>query len=419
MSDTSTPYDAALDSRDDPDGLATVDDELVANVAGYLWTVSKDPAPPREAIAAWLREEGTVEWNGAYARSAGSELRRWLEWMGSRSLGMDDLRRSGTRHLEAYAERLRSRVSAGGIAASTATNYFGYIRAALGWMVRHNELDTNPAEKDVVLDALPEDTSSRTDQQFWTPEQRERLLEHVSERAHDAVDADPRGQAARQALRDRALVGLLYFSAARVGEVARRRDDQRRGRDGLRWSEADLDRGVMEILGKGEQARISHAIPSRVVTDLRRHYRAQDPASDDWPVFPTGHAPSLWAAAREQLSGPDNDEDVDALVGAAGGIDAALREHGVTPPAITTDGVRARLRELCEAAGIDVDDQHGYLVPHGARRGAIGEVYKRDRGDAQDLGRHADLATTRAAYSHLEVEEQRDRLDDHFEAIDE
>jgi integrase len=328
---------------------------------------------------------------------------------------MDDLRRSGTRHLEAYAERLRSRVSAGGIAASTARNYFGYIRAALGWMVRHDELDTNPAEKDVVIDALPEDTSSRTDQQFWTPEQRERLLEHVSERAHDAVDADPKGQAARQALRDRALVGLLYFSAARVGEVARRRDDQRRGRDGLRWSEVNLDRGVMEILGKGEQARISHAIPSRVVADLRRHYQAQTPPTDDWPVFPTEHAPSRWTAAREELS----TEDVETLVETAGSIDAALREHNVRPPAITTNGVRTRLQALCDAAGVEIDDHHGYLVPHGARRGAIGEVYKRDRGDAQDLGRHADLATTREAYSHLEVEEQRDRLDDHFDAIDE
>jgi hypothetical protein len=31
------------------------------------------------------------------------------------------------------------------------------------------------------------------------------------------------------------------------------------------------------------------------------------------------------------------------------------------------------LQRVCEAAGIDVDDEHGYLTPHGARR-AAGEV---------------------------------------------
>jgi integrase len=68
------------------------------------------------------------------------------------------------------------------------------------------------------------------------------------------------------------------------------------------------------------------------------------------------------------------------------------------------------LKRLTEAAGIDVDE--GYLQPHGARRGMIGEVYKRDRGEAQDLGRHKSMETTREAYSHLDAEEQRERLND-------
>jgi integrase len=133
--------------------------------------------------------------------------------------------------------------------------------------------------------------------------------------------------------------------------------------------------------------------------------KVQRPASDDWPVFATSHAPSLWKAAREQL-----DVDVDGLVEDLGSIDAVLREHHVVPPVLTTDGARSVLKQLTEAAGIDVDE--GYLQPHGARRGMIGEVYKRDRGEAQDLGRHKSMETTREAYSHLDAEEQRERLDD-------
>jgi hypothetical protein len=42
----------------------------------------------------------------------------------------------------------------------------------------------------------------------------------------------------------------------------------------------------------------------------------------------------------------------------------------------------------------------------------IGEVYKRDRGEARDLERHKSMETTREAYSHLDAEEQRERLDE-------
>jgi len=59
----------------------------------------------------------------------------------------------------------------------------------------------------------------------------------------------------------------------------------------------------------------------------------------------------------------------------------------------------------------------GYLQPPGARRGMIGEVYKRDRGEAQDLGRHKSMETTREAYSHLDAEEQRGRLDELVETF--
>ncbi len=413
MSDT--PYDAAIENRTTKPELV-VDDELTTAIAKYLWTVSKDPAPEEQDIEQWLQRRDTVEWNGAYARSAASELRRWLSWMGDRSLGLDSLNRSGERHLIAYAERLRGRVSSGGIAGTTAQTYFGYLRACLEWMVRRDLLDTNPAAKASVEEALPTDTRSRSEQQFWTPKQRDRLLSYTTDAVDSALNDDSSRGELRAALRDRALIGLLYYSAVRVGEIARRSDDQRDGRAGLRWESVDLDRGRIQILGKGEQEHVWHPIPGPTVDYLTRHKRVQQPASDSWPVFASHHGPSLWAAARQaELPGHSQ---VETLVNDCGSIHAVLREYEIIPPALTAAGVRTRLKTLTQAAGIDTGDDHEYLLPHGARRGAIGEVFKRDRGEAQDLGRHADLKTTEAAYRHLDVEEQRDRLDSLFDAID-
>lgn len=88
------------------------------------------------------------------------------------------------------------------------------------------------------------------------------------------------------------------------------------------------------------------------------------------------------------------------------------------PPALTTEGARARLQTLTQEAEIDVGEDAGYLQPHGARRGMIGEVFTRDRGEAQDLGRHTDMSTTETAYRHLDAEAQRERLDGLIEDIE-
>jgi integrase len=131
-------------------------------------------------------------------------------------------------------------------------------------------------------------------------------------------------------------------------------------------------------------------------------------------VFATSHAPSKWSVAREALP----EQDVDALVDEMGSIDAVLHEFDVSPSSLTTDGARSRLQTLTENAGVDLDKGADYLQPHGARRGMIGEVFKRDRGEAQHLGRHKDMSTTEASYQHLEVEKQRKRLDGLIKDID-
>jgi len=349
-------------------------------------------------LAARRDEHGS----GTYAASAESELDRWADWMAERGYDLDTLEESGPNILRRYATRLRCRTQGGGIAASTAQTYFAYISACLSFAVREGRLGRNPAQTETARELLPEDSRDRGDQQHWSPEQRARLMQHVEGRAESAIDEDPFG--AYTEARDRALVAMLYYAAVRGTEVLRHRQDERDGRQGLVWGRVDLDAGTMRILGK-DQSWETAPIPSPALNPPRVLKKVQRPASDDWPVFATSHAPSKWSAAREEL-----DDDIDALVEDLGGIDAVLREHDIAPPALTTDGARNVLKRLTEAAGIDVDE--GYLQPHGARRGMIGEVYKRDRGEAQDLGRHKSMETTREAYSHLDAEEQRERLDD-------
>ncbi|MFC5973877.1 tyrosine-type recombinase/integrase [Halomarina salina] len=372
----------------------------------------------QSAVERYLRSKSTSrdengDPTGTYVDAAGSELRRFVAWLDARDRDLNDLAGDdGPLLLRRYAERLDDRVTAGGIAGSTATTYFSYVSGFLTYCVRDGRLPTNPALTTTAREAVPADDSARADQQFWTSEQRRRLVAHVDRRAADAIDEH--GFDARVEARDRALVRMLAYAAVRGAEVLRHPKDDREGRQGVRWSDVDLDRNTLRVLGK-DQRLGPVALPSKAAVGVERWRAVQRPPSDDWPVFPTDHAPSKYAAVRAALG---EETDVAALADEAGGIDALLRERDVAPPALTTEGARSLLKRLTADAGIAVDDEAGYLQLHGARRGIVGEVYRRDRGDAQDLARHKDLSTTHEAYQHIDVEEQTERFDAHLEDID-
>ncbi len=76
------------------------------------------------------------------------------------------------------------------------------------------------------------------------------------------------------------------------------------------------------------------------------------------------------------------------------------------------------MRRLCDAAEIDLDDEHGYLVPHGGRRG-VGEVMVRQRGftAAARLLDNSE-AVVRESYSHIEAKEMAEAAGDAFVAHD-
>ena len=182
--------------------------------------------------------------------------------------------------------------------------------------------------------------------------------------AGDALEDD--GADEVRAFRDRALAYLLGLSGVRGAEVVRTPADEKR--TGVTWSDVDLEDGTVRVLEKNR--RYEHAqLPERAADVLDRYQRVLDPPSDEWPVFPTGHAPSLHRAARERLRDDDTAVDADTVNSLLDerDIDDVLREFDVVPPAITTDGARSIMKRLSEAAGLDIDGE--YLKPHGARRG--------------------------------------------------
>jgi integrase len=375
-------------------------ESLEALVARYLDSKSRGATAEGEAT-------------GTYRASAASELTRWVEWMEHRGHDRADLDREGRRIMARYAMHLDRRTrGADGIAASTARTYYAYVSGCLSYAVRDGVLSTNPALADRAREELPRDAESdRTDQQFWSREQRRTLVAHVDEVARHAIDE--RGLEAGVAVRDRALVRVLAYAAVRGAEVLRHPRDARPGRQGLRWGDVDLDRGVLRVLGKDQQ-REPALLPGPAREGLDRWQRAQRPADDDWPVFPTDHAPSKYRVGRTEL-GETFEERLDAV---DGDIDALLRDHSLAPPALTTEGARSLMRRLTDDAGVEVGDDAGYLQLHGARRGILEEIYRRDRGDAQDLARHKSLSTTRAAYQHIDAEEKTRRIDDHLGEIE-
>jgi integrase len=285
---------------------------------------------------------------------------------------------------------------------STAERYFAYVSACLSFGVRQGMIDRNPALTDTASESLPQQhRSDRTDQQFWNQAQREAIVSFVDEEA-DSLDADSPDR--WLAIRNTALVRVLAYSGVRGAEILSHPKDDRDGRNGLRWKNVDLDAGTMLIFGKS-QAWERTPIPSKCTDAISALKRTQAPVTTDWPVFTTGHPPSLFRTAREQL-GPEYDR---LLAAVSGDIWELYRVHSLTPPALTTGGGRQVMKRLTEKAGIEVEE--GYLKLHGGRRGLGDLLYRIDRGHAQDILRHKDLATTQQAYQHIDAEERGEQLD--------
>ncbi|WP_435064206.1 tyrosine-type recombinase/integrase [Halobaculum sp. EA56] len=308
--------------------------------------------------------------------------------------------------LEAYAAHLSWRAWAreespdSGITGRTARQYYALVRSFCTYLLERDALETNPAKSAVATEALPDPSVGvRGDEreQFWSADTRERIVRWMDWRAEDALDRgwmDP-----ERATRDRALVAVLAYSGARGAELFR--DPQNDRRTGLRWRHVDLEEGTLRVYGKPQEWQRTPLLAPGVER-LRAHRRRQDPPSEEWPVFPTSHLPSLYSVVREA-------DGVDAEP-TKGTVWDLLRDHDLVPPALTTAGARRLLKEFSAESGITEDGEP--LLPHGARRGLGDELYDTSAELAQEVLRHRSVETTHRSYRDEDLARLRDAAED-------
>ncbi|MFA9416722.1 tyrosine-type recombinase/integrase [Natrinema sp. HArc-T2] len=325
-----------------------------------------------DAIDAYLHRKavGDPDSSGAgtYASNAESILRRWAEWLEDEH----DITLIATlevEHMRAYASELRRRTEQGEYTASSAGTYYAVVRAFLSWCVRGGICETNPAATDRAESALPS-AETRPTSDSWTATQRRELERYVREQALETAQST---RERRSRLREYAMVAVLAHSTIRGAELFSVPDDDRR--TGATWDDVDFYTGTIRVLGKSQRLE-DVPVPARARTPLRRYRVVLDPPSTDWPLFPTGHAPSIARRVRSVLRDRGfDDETIESLLEEATAAELA-RERAIAPPAITTEGARSVLRRLCEEAGIDVDGN--YLTPRGVRRDRSAESYRRE-----------------------------------------
>jgi site-specific recombinase XerC len=334
-----------------------------------------------------------------------SALATWRTWL-HEERGVTTLEDLEVLDCRRYARHLKQRTRDGGLKASTATTYYAYVRAFLTFCVADELLDTNPAKAKRATDELPEDLGD-TDRQFWREEERQAIMRYADERVDSALD-DEADVDRERAFRDRAIVYLLGLSGVRGAEVFAEPSDDKR--TGITWGDVQVDAGAVRVLGKSREYEYAQ-LPERAATALERYRTVLDPPTDEWPVFPSGHAPSKYRTVREQLANEGVlDDEIEAIL-ERNDIDTVLREHDVVPPTLSTNGARNLMKRLCEDADLDVDGD--YLKPHGARRGLGHELYSSGHAElAQSALRHASIETTHESYSDIQAAETAEQVDD-------
>ncbi len=157
-----------------------------------------------EFFTATIRNRNT---RAAYARSVAA----FLDWCEARAI--DDLRSIEPVVVAAYIEQLTAERSA-----PTVKQHLAAIRGVFDWLVTGHVLDTNPAH----AVRGPRHVVTRGKTPVLTADQARELL--------DSIDTSTIA-----GLRDRALIGVMIYSFARVGAVARMRVEDY-FQDGKRFS---------------------------------------------------------------------------------------------------------------------------------------------------------------------------------------
>jgi integrase/recombinase XerD len=285
--------------------------------------VAADPPDPEVegflALLAARRAPRTVD---AYRR----DLAALSGWLG-KAVGT-----ATTGDLERYLAELRAQ----GLAAATIARRIAALRAFFRHQVLLGLRDDNPAAE---LD-LPR--RRRKLPRTLSPAEAERLIDA-------AAGTTPR------ALRDRALVELLYGGGLRVGEAV-----------ALTRGEVDLEARLVRAVGKGNKERI---VPiGRAAADALRRY-----LSRGRPFLDSRRRPELFLNAR-------------------GG-------------ALTRAGVFLILRGLAGRAGLEPERVHPHLLRHSFATHLL--EGGADLRSVQEMLGHADLATTEL-YTHVSDRRRRE-----------
>jgi integrase/recombinase XerD len=281
-----------------------------------------DRDPELESFLALLAARRATRTVDAYRRDL-TALREWLGRPISTAVLED---------LETYTAGLR----AAGLSAATLARR----TAAARTFFRHLQLIGAREDNPAAEVALPRRT--RKLPQTLSAGEAERLIEAAS-------GTTPR------ALRDRALVELLYGAGLRVSEAI-----------GLERNGVDLDERAVRVLGKGGKERVV-PVGRQAVEALRRYLARGRPYLD------RRHRPELFLNAK-------------------GG-------------ALTRSGAFLILRRLAEKAGLEPGRVHPHLLRHSFATHLI--EGGADLRSVQEMLGHADLSTTEL-YTHVSDRRRRD-----------
>jgi integrase/recombinase XerD len=233
-------------------------------------------------------------------------------------------------------ERCLAELRAEGRSPATIARRTAAARSFFGHLVLLGRRSDNPA----AAIALPR--KHRRLPRTLSPSEAERLIDA-------AAGTSPR------ALRDRALVELLYGAGLRVSEAV-----------GLGKTDVDLERRIVRATGKGSKERI---VPiGRPAADSLRRYLARGR-----PHLDRGRRPELFLNAK------------------GGGL--------------TRAGVFLVLRRLAQKAGLEPERVHPHLLRHSFATHLL--EGGADLRSVQEMLGHADLSTTEL-YTHVSDRRRRD-----------
>jgi integrase/recombinase XerD len=254
------------------------------------------------------------------------DLQQLAAWRGG------PLAETTTAELERWLAELR----AAGVAPSTVARRVAALRSFFRHQMLLGAREDNPAA------ALQLPKRNRTLPRTLSPAEAERLIDA-------AAGTTPR------AMRDRALVELMYGAGLRVSEAV-----------GLDKTGVDLDQRLVRTVGKGGKERVV-PVGRQAVEALRRYLARGRPYLD------RRHRPELFLNAQ---GGP-----------------------------LTRAGAFLILRKLAEKAGLDPTRVHPHLLRHSFATHLL--EGGADLRSVQEMLGHADLATTEL-YTHVTDRRRRE-----------